>query len=138
MPKHLLDDYADMSAAPERSTWEIRKDMALTFAAIATPLVVATIGAWYNIVIKESENRVRYVELAISQLSEKPSPTTAALRNWAIDLLDSQSPIKLTPEAKEQLRSQALLISATAKGASLSSGIATLSAGVATGSSGTK
>lgn len=121
-----------------KGIWEIRKDMALTFAAIATPLVVAFIGAWYNIAVKESENRVRYVELAISQLSAKPSPETAALRNWTIDLLDSQSPVKLTPEAKDQLRSQALAISATARGASLSSGIGTLSAGVATGSSETK
>lgn len=127
-----------MSATPEQSAWELRKDKALFFAGITTPLVVAVIGAWYNIAIKESENQVRYVELAISQLSEKPSPETTALRNWAIDLLDSQSPIKLSLEAKAQLRSQALVISATAKGASLSSGIATLSVGQATGSSVTK
>lgn len=127
-----------MSSALEQSTWEIRKDKALTFAAIATPMVVAFIGAWYNLAIKESENRVRYVELAISQLSAKPSPETAALRNWAIDLLDRQSPVGLTPEAKDQLRSQALVISMTATGAALSSGTGTLSAGVATGSSGIK
>lgn len=127
------------SSSPEQTTWEIRKDMALTFAAIATPLVVAGIGAWYNIAIKESDNQVRYVELAISQLSEKPSPETTALRSWAIDLLDSQSPIKLSPEAKTQLRSQALVISATARGAVLSSGTATatITGGGATGSTGT-
>lgn len=127
-----------MGTAPEKSTWEVRKDMALTFAAIATPLIVASIGAWYSIVIKESDNRVRYVELAISQLSGKPAPETAALRNWAIDLLDSQSPVKLSPEARAQLRSQALVISGTANGVTLSSGIATISGGGATGSFGTQ
>jgi len=124
--------------AAEKSIWEVRKDIALTFAAIATPLVVTGIGAWYNIAIKESENRVRYVELAISILSGKPASETTALRNWAIDLLDQQSPITLSAEAKDQLRSQALVISMTAKGAALSSATGTLSAGAATGSSGIK
>jgi hypothetical protein len=77
---------------------------------LALPVVVAIIGAWYNINVKDSENRVRYVELAISQLRTPPSAETSALRSWAVELLDNQAPIKLSPEAKRQLMLQPLSI----------------------------
>jgi len=57
-----------------------------------------------------SANRVRYVELAISQLRTPPTAETSALRDWSIELLDSQAPVKLPPAAKQQLRSSALLV----------------------------
>lgn len=77
---------------------------AALISSVAVPLVVAGIGAWYNINIKDSENRVRYVELAISQLRTPPTPETSALREWAVELLDSQAPVKLSPAAKLQLK----------------------------------
>lgn len=109
-----------------KDRWEIRKDKALTFAGIATPLIVAFIGGLYNANIKESENRVRYVELAIAQLRASPSPETAALRSWAVELLASQAPIPLSPAAKDQLKANAL--SAIAGGGmGVSTGSGTLS-----------
>lgn len=100
-----------------------------TLGNLALPIVVAAIGAWYNINVKDSENRVRYVELAIAQLRSPPSAETSALRSWAIDLLDSQAPIHLTQEAKRQLMLQPLPIqlSGSAKGEASSS--ATLATG---------
>jgi len=118
-----------------KDIWEIRKDKALTFAGIVTPIVIAVIGGCYNSSMKDSENRVRYVELAINQLRSPPTPETAALREWALNLLDSQSPIKLSPGAKEQLKTNALPVSlsGTATGVVLASA-STLSVGKAVAS----
>jgi hypothetical protein len=61
-------------------------------SSIALPLVIAVVGGCYNVNMKNSENRVRYVELAIAQLRAPPTPETSALREWAVGLLDSQAP----------------------------------------------
>lgn len=108
---------------------EIVKSLATIFAAIAVPVVIAVVGGEYNKSVKESENRIRYVELAVAQLRAPPAPETPALRDWAVDLLDSQTPIKLSQAAKAQLKSNALQViqlSATAPGAALASGAATI------------
>lgn len=82
----------------------------VAISSIFVPLVIAGIGAWYNISMKDSENRVRYVELAIEQLRAVPTPETIALREWAVELLDSQAPVKLSDAAKHQLMSNPLVI----------------------------
>ena len=113
------------------------KDALLIVSAVAVPIVVANIGAEVNATMKESENRIRYVELAISQLRSPPSAETTALRDWAVELLDAQSPVKLTPEAKKQLKSYALPVSINAValgGAAESIGSAT--GGIAVGGGG--
>ncbi|MFT3962246.1 hypothetical protein [Propionivibrio sp.] len=94
------------------------KELAFIVSAIAIPVIVAKIGGDVNSAMKESENRIRYVELAITQLRSSPSPETAALRDWAVELLDTQSPVKLSTEAKAQLKSKALAppVSAVAPG----------------------
>ena len=79
-------------------------------SSIALPLVIAVVGGCYNVNMKNSENRVRYVELAIAQLRAPPTPETSALREWAVGLLDSQAPVKLSPAAKLQLMSSPLSV----------------------------
>lgn len=122
---------SEITATPSKDIWQILRDVAPIVASIAVPLAIAWVGGEYNARIKETENRIRYVELAISQLRSPPTPETAALREWAVELLDSQSPIKLSEAAKVQLKSNALpiVLSATASGTVLASGTATLSAG---------
>ncbi len=83
-----------------KDIWGISQSVVLMLSSIAVPLVIAGIGASYNTSMKDSENRVRYVELAIAQLRSPPTPETAALREWAVEVLDSQSPIKLSSAAK--------------------------------------
>lgn len=91
------------------------KELSLIVSAIAIPIVVAKIGGDVNSALKESENRIRYVELAINQLRSPPSPETAALRDWAVELLDAQSPVKLSEEVKAQLKSKALALPVSAE-----------------------
>lgn len=79
-------------------------------SSVALPLVIAVVGGCYNVNMKNSENSVRYVELAIAQLRAPPTPETSALREWAVGLLDSQAPVKLSPAAKRQLMSNPLSV----------------------------
>lgn len=99
----------------------------VAISSIFVPLVIAGIGAWYNISMKNSENRVRYVELAIEQLRAEPTPETTALREWAVELLDSQAPVKLSDAAKHQLMSTPLVIHLSGHAVTNSEGRATLS-----------
>lgn len=116
----------EIATAPTKNVLQTLKDVALIVASIAVPLVIAWVGGEYNARIKEAENRIRYVELAISQLRSTPTPETTALREWAVELLDSQSPIKLSEAAKTQLKSYALpfTLSASASGSAVASGSA--------------
>ena len=122
---------SETTAVPHKDIWQILRDLAPIVASIAVPLAITWVGGEYNARIKETENQIRYVELAIAQLRSPPTPETAALREWAVELLDSQSPIKLSEIAKAQLKSNALpvVLSATASGAVLTSGTATISVG---------
>ena len=110
----------NMTRTSSKDLWDKCAVLAQVLASVAVPVVILCVGNSYNANIKESENRVRYVELAIAQLRSAPTPETEALRNWALDLLDSQAPIKLPPAARAQLKSNALQLSATAPGATLS------------------
>ncbi len=123
----------DTNQPRPKDAWD-KCDIAIrAIAVIAIPFVIAIVGNSYNASIKDSENRVRYVELAISMLSASPTTETAALRGWAVELLDKHAPIGLSDEAKELLRTKRLPIelSATAKGFASASGTATLSVGKA-------
>ena len=96
---------------PSKDIWDVLRSLAPFISSVAVPLVIVWVGSTYNASIKDSENRVRYVELAIAQLRTTPTPETAALREWALELLDSQSPVKLSPAAKLQLKLYALPLS---------------------------
>ncbi len=86
----------------------IALEVVKTLGAVAVPIVIAVVGNEYNATIKDSENRVRYVELAVATLRAEPSSETKALREWAIELLDSQAPLKLPKAAKDALLTRPL------------------------------
>lgn len=94
----------ERGATPWKSLWEFLK----TLANISVPIVIAVMGAIVNESIKESENRIRYLELAVTQLRQTPTPETRALRDWATELLVKYSPVPFSEEAKTQLKSTAL------------------------------
>lgn len=87
---------------------EIVQPITIILSSIAVPLVIAYFGNSVAVANKESESRVKYVELAVSILQADPKPDAYALRNWAVDLLDSQAPTKLTSEARSQLQQKPL------------------------------
>lgn len=60
--------------------------------------------------VRDSEIRARYVELAIGVLRESPSnkSQTPNIRAWAVKVIEELSPIKLSPDAQEELKKQPL------------------------------
>jgi ribosome biogenesis SPOUT family RNA methylase Rps3 len=87
---------------------EIIQPITIILSSIAVPLVIAHFGNSVAVANKESENRLKYVELAVSVLQADPKPDAHALRTWAVDLLDSQAPTKLSSEARKQLQQKPL------------------------------
>lgn len=104
-------------------------------SGLLVPLSIAAVGFYYGATQKDSENRVKYVEIAVQQLRAEPTPETAALRIWAVDLLEAHSPVKLPPEARDQLLKHPLakVVELSGHGAAVASGSATLSVSRATG-----
>ena len=90
--------------AASKDIWDKLRSLGHFIGGVGVPLVIAWLGNSYNAAIKDSENRVKYVEIAIAELRSTPRQETEALRVWVVDLLDSQAPVKLSPEAREQLK----------------------------------
>jgi hypothetical protein len=111
-------------SGPPKDRWD--KFQILSSGGLV-PLVIAGAGYYYSESQQESENRVKYVEIAVQQLRAEPTRETAALRSWAVELLNKNSPIKLSAEAKAQLLSQPFAkgVELSARGNSVTSGSAT-------------
>jgi hypothetical protein len=94
---------------PPASSLERIKSVATIFSLVAVPIIVALVGWAIQNGVKTSDTRLKNLELSISILKESPDLTQPGLRNWAIDNLDRYSDVKLSAEAKEELRSKSLL-----------------------------
>jgi len=94
--------------AEPKDKWDKMQAAAALIASVFVPLVVAIVGSSYSNAMKEAENRLRYVELAIGILRAEPNRDTLALRGWAVQVLSSQSSVPLPEEVKMQLRASAL------------------------------
>jgi len=75
--------------------WDISKIISSMIGVIIIPIVIFFSGKTYSDSVKESEIGLRYTELAIEILSNKPDSSQLNIRNWAIDILNHYSVIKL-------------------------------------------
>jgi WD40 repeat protein len=96
------------SKAPNESptTWDTLERVAKVTSIVAIPIVLAAIG-WViqNQLAERSLNR-DYVQLAVSILKEPDtSKINPALRDWAVDLLNDNSPTKFSADVVKQLKS---------------------------------
>ena len=73
-------------------------------STVIIPVVIALVGAFVSIAIQQSQNRVKYVEIAIGVLAKDPVPETVAIREWAIQVWAKYSPIHVDDKMKEALR----------------------------------
>lgn len=80
---------------------------------IAIPIILVILGTLFNNSFKEKELRVKYIEIAVSILSNKATAEALPLRNWAINTINHYAETKLTPEAKEIVRVRPLPIAHT-------------------------
>lgn len=76
--------------------------------ALLTPVAVIFVGGFLNNAIKEQETRARYVELAISILRDEPKPNNRNLRDWAVNVVNSYTDMKIQPPVREMLLSHSL------------------------------
>lgn len=101
---------AQIQQHESNDAWKRISIIGTMIATIAIPIVVALIGHWYTTSLKEKEFGVRYVELAISILTEEPQAHTQAIRTWAIEVVNAYSSVKISQAAKTQMLNNALRI----------------------------
>lgn len=87
----------------KKDNWEKLSSLSAIIASIFIPIAVVLIGNMYTSALKESETRVRYVELAVEILKEKPSGKKDNLRKWAVDLINNYSEIEIDAQTREEL-----------------------------------
>lgn len=91
--------------------------------AVLVPIAVVFVASLYSDTTKSSENRVKYVELAASILREEPKKEVAALRSWAVDVLAANSPVPLSPAARNELQGFRVFTVTCPAGTTLTNGV---------------
>ena len=92
-----------MTQTPKKDIWDKLKSLSSIIASVFIPLVLGIIGNEYTSAMKESEHSLRYTELAIEILNDKPSESNKNIRLWAVELINQYSTVELNKEAKSEL-----------------------------------
>jgi hypothetical protein len=83
------------------------RDVTITAAAgiIASILTLAGIytTGWFNYASKDEELHVQLVEMAVGILKEPKAAGEAQPRNWAIDVMEKNTDVKMLPEERKLL-----------------------------------
>lgn len=113
---------ASREAAVPRSKdiWDKLPPLSALIASVLVPIALAVIGNSYATAMKEAENRVKYTELAIGILKEKPSPDTQGVREWAINVASQYSGVAMDSSARQQLLASRLAVASDFASSNLS------------------
>lgn len=79
-------------------------------SAIAVPIIVAIVGWRIQVGVSTDNVRKDYVQMAVGILSNPRSDADQALRQWAIAVLDKNSPVPFTDEVRTELENGTLII----------------------------
>jgi hypothetical protein len=79
------------------------KQISLILSAVALPIVLAVIGYFVRQSLAEAGLKKDYVQMAIAILKEPPSKENVQLRQWAISVLDKNSPVPIPAPLKSEL-----------------------------------
>jgi hypothetical protein len=97
------------SKLPEHNTLGRIQAIATIFSLVAVPVIVAVLGALIQKSIQSSEARSKSLELAINILKEAPGKSSQpGLREWAIETLQTSSPIAMSELARKELATKPL------------------------------
>lgn len=72
-------------------------------ATIAVPTIVAIVGSNVQESLSNKEVNKSYVLMALEILKSPPAQGDKNLREWAVAILDKNSPVPFAPKLKEQL-----------------------------------
>jgi hypothetical protein len=94
-------------------TWlDTTEKLSRILSSAAIPVVIAVFGWLIQRKLQHQTLRRDYVQLALSILQNPdPSKVDPTIREWAVDLLDKNSPTKLKPEAIKKLKSGEITLS---------------------------
>ena len=100
-----MNEELDNSISKKKDIWDKLKIIASSISLLIIPILLGIIT--YNIQssLKQKDVQIRFVELAIKVLSEKPNDSSKDLRRWATDILDRYSGVALGP-ARDKLINQ--------------------------------
>jgi hypothetical protein len=94
-----------MSESSRKSGWDKAETISKIVSFVATPLLVVFIGATINNSVNRQTVRKDYVSLAVSVLTTPEESVDPAIRDWAVDLLNENSPLKFSPAVTASLKS---------------------------------
>jgi WD40 repeat protein len=100
----------DAEAHQPRSQFDLEK-LSKILSLIAIPIIIAIFGWVIQNRLSDRSLSQEYVKLAVSIL-EKPSESPPGLRDWAVDLLNQNSPTKFGAETIRQLKTGEISLSA--------------------------
>jgi len=92
-----------MEQQKKKDIWDKLPTLSALFASVLVPVAIAFVGNAYTKALKEAENRVKYTELAISILKDKPTPETKEVRAWGVDVINQYSGVPMSAELKSQI-----------------------------------
>jgi hypothetical protein len=94
----------------KRDAWDRAGLIASWTAALIIPVVLGIGGYFLNLALKNRESQTKMVELAIDLLKVDPKPNDEdkALRNWAMDVIDRYSEVKMPQKVRNALESAPL------------------------------
>lgn len=58
--------------------------IAAILSGIAIPIAIAWASHYLAVTLKQSENELKYIEIATSIIREDPKDSTSALRDWRV------------------------------------------------------
>lgn len=89
---------------PQKDAWDKVAAASALIASLLVPIAAIVVGNNYAQSLKDSENNIKYLEIAISVLRSEPKDEAEELRNWAVDVLAKHSPVPLSPIAQTGLK----------------------------------
>lgn len=98
-----------MAEEKQKDIWDKSSVLAALLASVLVPIVIALVGHAYTSALKEAENRVKYTELAISILKEKPAKDNNDVRAWAVDVINKYSGVPMDANVRKQLLGSRLI-----------------------------
>lgn len=98
---------ADTNDGSKKDAWDKLSSLSGFIAAVLVPIVIAFVGNWYSVALKEREtelsketSRREWVQVGLSILRD--ANTNDDMRKWAFDIINSNSSVKM-PQTTEKI-----------------------------------
>lgn len=101
-PREILVTYRDDKYLANAQGERLER-LARILSLVAIPVVIAVSGKFIEGALSSQEVNQRYVEIAVSILTESDPEEDGPLRAWAVDLLDQSAPAKFGSVVSERL-----------------------------------